>query len=152
MSNTAQPQERGIIPPAMRRKIAACLRQGLSIRKIAAELDVPFDWVRRINTLHTDEVAKSRARPVPADPSHKSIARQETDDEMSRDRMIAINASVLADLQREYGAPENCPSLAPVKERPEELLPWRRPVLTDVTALVFGDPPPGRSALAMRGR
>jgi len=150
MSNTAQPQERGIIPPAVRRKIVACLRQGLSIRKAAAELDVPYSWVKRVHCLLSDEAAVRQRRQVPADPSHKSIARQETDQEMELDRLIAINATVLADLQREHGSPENCPSLAQAKEPPEEFLPWRRPVLADVTALVFGDPPPGRSALAMR--
>lgn len=151
MTKLAHPQERGTIPPAMRRRIAACLRQGLSIRKVAAELDVPYAWVRRIQRIQSDEIAARRPRQPPADPSHKSIARQETDQEVSREQLIAINSAVLADFERVHGSPENCPSLAQARERPEEFLPWRRPVLADVTALVFGDPPPGRSALALRG-
>jgi transposase len=152
MLKTAHPLERGVIPLAQRRKIAACLRQGLSIRKVAAELNVPFSWVRRVHSLQNDAETACQRRQTPAEPSHKSIARQETDGLISRDRLIAVNELVLKDLEREYGTPGNSSSLAQIRERPEEFLPFRRPVLANVTALVFGDPPPGRSALAMRAR
>ncbi|NBJ13222.1 hypothetical protein [Microvirga arsenatis] len=150
MQKHADLPQAGAIPPATRKAIAACLRQGLSLRKTVAETGAPFSWVRRVHALLNDVGTTHSKRQPPEDPTHDEIVQHETDGEMAYEELVAINAAVLADLEREFGSPENCPSLAEAREPPEEFLPFRRMLPANVTALVLGDPPPGWSALCLR--
>jgi len=150
MQKHADLPQAGAIPPATRKAIAACLRQGLSLRKTVAETGAPFSWVRRVHALLNDVGGAHSKRRTPEDPTLDEIMQHETDDEIAYEQLVAVNDLVLRDLVGAYGHPANSPSLCEVSESAYERRPLRLDPPADVTALVFGDPPAHRSALAQR--
>ncbi|WP_243368888.1 hypothetical protein [Microvirga solisilvae] len=138
-TTAARAPEAGRIPPSTYRTISSLLDQGLSLRVVQARVGCPFRWVRRVHA----------ARQVEK-PAQVSTVVDLADESVGTVDFVALNQAVLRDLVAIHGHPANCPSLRNVRESAFERRPFRPFPDVDVTALVCGDPPPGRSALAAR--
>lgn len=135
------------------------LASGMRPPEVAREVGQPTRYVH-------DVVRQARERGDPRAPAPKKAAPlakpgeavvRDVEPERFLERAVEADEHALAALVAVHGRPENCSSLPPAPEAFSEAdrIPlaaylYRQRRGCDLAPVLYGDPPPGRSALDMR--